>query len=108
MISPGNLLFAAEVLREQLEFRPGDELLPSLPLCHIAEQMASIHGPSVNGYCIACCERLEELPEALREVAPPSSWASRASGRRSSRAWKSACRKRRPANRRSSVGPRRP
>ena len=70
MISHGNLLFSAEVVREQLEFRPGDELVSYLPLCHIAEQMASIHGPSVNGYCIACCERLEELPEALREVRP--------------------------------------
>src|SRR5216683_2604184 len=70
MISHGNLLFAAEVAREQLQVGPEDELISYLPLSHIAEQMASLHGPSVNGYCVACCENLEELPEALREVRP--------------------------------------
>ena len=70
MISHANMLFSAEVVREQIEFRPGDELVSYLPLSHIAEQMASIHGPSVNGYCIACCEKLDELPEVLREVRP--------------------------------------
>ncbi|HKC59384.1 MAG TPA: long-chain fatty acid--CoA ligase [Myxococcales bacterium] len=70
MISHGNLLFAADVVREQLDIRPGDELVSYLPLSHIAEQMCSLHSPSVNGYCIACCEKLEELPEMLREVRP--------------------------------------
>jgi long-chain acyl-CoA synthetase len=70
MISHGNLLFAADVVRELLEVRPGDELVSYLPLSHIAEQMASLHSPAVNGYCIACCEKLEELPEVLREVRP--------------------------------------
>jgi long-chain acyl-CoA synthetase len=70
MISHANMLFSAEVVREQIEFRPGDELVSYLPLSHIAEQMASIHGPSVNGYSIACCEKLDELPEVLREVRP--------------------------------------
>jgi len=70
MISHGNLLFSAQTARQLMQVGPGDELISYLPLSHIAEQMASLHGPAVNGYGVSCCERIEELPEVLREVRP--------------------------------------
>ena len=60
----------AEAARGLMHLGPGDELISYLPLSHIAEQMASLHGPAVNGYCVSCCEQMEQLPEALREVRP--------------------------------------
>ena len=70
MVSHGNLLFSAQTGRRLMELGPDDELISYLPLSHIAEQMASLHGPAVNGYCVACCEQIERLPEALREIRP--------------------------------------
>jgi long-chain acyl-CoA synthetase len=70
MISHGNLLFSAQAARRLMQVGPGDELISYLPLSHIAEQMASLHGPAVNGYAVSCCEQIEQLPEVLREVRP--------------------------------------
>jgi len=70
MISHRNLLFAADTARRILEVLPGDEVLSYLPLSHIAEQMISLHAPAVIGFCVACCERLEDAPEVLREIRP--------------------------------------
>jgi long-subunit acyl-CoA synthetase (AMP-forming) len=70
MISHANLLFSAGTARQLMEVGPADELISYLPLSHIAEQMISLHGAAVNGYSIACCERLEQLPDVLREVRP--------------------------------------
>jgi long-chain acyl-CoA synthetase len=70
MISHANMLFSAGTARQLMEVGPADELISYLPLSHIAEQMISLHGPAVNGYSIACCERMEEVPEFLREVRP--------------------------------------
>jgi long-chain acyl-CoA synthetase len=70
MISHGNLLFSARAARQLMQAGPGDELISYLPLSHIAEQMASLHGPAVNGYGVSCCEQMEQLPEVLREVRP--------------------------------------
>ena len=70
MISHANLLFSAETAKKLLRVGGSDELISYLPLSHIAEQMLSLHGPAVNGYSIACCEQMEQLPEVLREVRP--------------------------------------
>jgi long-chain acyl-CoA synthetase len=70
MVSHGNLIFSAQTGRRLMDVGPGDELISYLPLSHIAEQMASLHGPAVNGYCVACCEQIDRLPEVLREIRP--------------------------------------
>ncbi|MDB5860013.1 MAG: long-chain fatty acid--CoA ligase, partial [Ramlibacter sp.] len=48
----------------------GDQLVSYLPLCHVAEQMFSIHIPVVSGAQVNFAESLRTIQEDLREIAP--------------------------------------
>jgi len=47
-----------------------DEVISYLPLSHIAEQVASLHGPMAFGACVWFAESMEKLGDTLREVRP--------------------------------------
>lgn len=47
-----------------------DEVISYLPLSHIAEQVASLHGPMAFGACVWFVESMEKLGDTLREVRP--------------------------------------
>jgi long-chain acyl-CoA synthetase len=70
MLSHRNLAAAAKVACETVGASGSDRSVSYLPLSHIAEQMLSLHVPAWGGGTLWCCERLEELPEVLREARP--------------------------------------
>jgi long-subunit acyl-CoA synthetase (AMP-forming) len=70
MLSHDNLVFTGEVLAKALGFDEDTVSLSYLPLSHIAEQMATIHGPLQAGGVVYFAESLEKLGENLREVRP--------------------------------------
>lgn len=70
MLSHENLSFTASMLREATDIQPGGRNLSYLPLSHIAEQMASIHGPITGGASVYFAESIEKLAENLKEVRP--------------------------------------
>ena len=80
MISHDNLMFVAETALHMLQaarsaLPPGaagqsDSGLSYLPLSHIAEQLLSLHLPALSGLSLTLCEKLEELPAALRNSRP--------------------------------------
>ncbi|MCL4699913.1 MAG: AMP-binding protein [Burkholderiaceae bacterium] len=61
---------AARGLNHMLGCRPGDELVSYLPLCHVAEQMFSIHIPVAVGATVNFAESLRTVQEDLRELSP--------------------------------------
>jgi long-subunit acyl-CoA synthetase (AMP-forming) len=70
MLTHGNLVAAAKVASETVGASGADRSVSYLPLSHIAEQMLSLHVPAWGGGTLWCCERLEDLPEILREARP--------------------------------------
>ena len=77
MLTHGSLLAAAKVGCDTVGASAAagtaagsDVSVSYLPLSHIAEQMLSIHVPALGGGILYCCEKLEELPEILREARP--------------------------------------
>lgn len=70
MLSHENLAWTAGVLRELTKIDSGGRTLSYLPLSHIAEQMASIHGPITGGAAVYFAESIEKVPENLKEVRP--------------------------------------
>jgi long-chain acyl-CoA synthetase len=71
MLSHHNLAWTAAQLANAAELTSEEEILLSyLPLSHIAEQLASIHGPLLFGIQVYFAESLEALPQNLREVRP--------------------------------------
>jgi long-chain acyl-CoA synthetase len=61
---------AARGLNSMLGCRQGDELVSYLPLCHVAEQMFSIHIPVLVGATVNFAESLRTVQEDLRELSP--------------------------------------
>ena len=70
MLSHDNLTWTAQVAIGLIEVTADDHAVSYLPLSHIAEQIASLHGPMAFGACVSFAESLEKLGEALREVRP--------------------------------------
>ena len=70
MLNHENLAWTAGVLRELTKIDSGGRTLSYLPLSHIAEQMASIHGPITGGAAVYFAESIEKVPENLKEVRP--------------------------------------
>jgi long-chain acyl-CoA synthetase len=70
MMSWRGLSCAARGLNSMLECGEGDQLVSYLPLCHVAEQMFSIHIPVVSGAQVNFAESLRTIQEDLREIAP--------------------------------------
>jgi long-chain acyl-CoA synthetase len=65
-----SLSAAAHGLNTQLGCADGDALVSYLPLCHMAEQMFSIHIPLTVGANVNFAESLRTIQEDLREIAP--------------------------------------
>jgi len=61
---------AARGLNSVLGCRHADELVSYLPLCHMAEQMFSIHIPVLVGATVNFAESLRTVQEDLRELSP--------------------------------------
>ena len=61
---------AARGLNSVLGCGPRDSLVSYLPLCHVAEQMFSIHIPLASGAVVNFAESLRTVQEDLRELAP--------------------------------------
>jgi long-subunit acyl-CoA synthetase (AMP-forming) len=70
MLSHDNLTWTAHTAIGVIGGRAEDEVISYLPLSHIAEQMASLHGPMAFGACVTFAESMEKLGETLREVRP--------------------------------------
>ena len=70
MMSWRGLGAAARGLNSMLGCRQGDELVSYLPLCHMAEQMFSIHIPVSVGATVNFAESLRTVQEDLRELSP--------------------------------------
>ncbi len=70
MLSHDNLTWTAQTAVSMIGAQAGENLVSYLPLSHIAEQIASLHGPIALGLCVSFAESMEKLGEALREVRP--------------------------------------
>ena len=70
MMTHDNLVWTAETLGVALDVTHEDCLLSYLPLSHIAEQVASIYGPMVTGFCCWFAESMDKLGDNLKEVRP--------------------------------------
>ncbi len=65
-----NVVFQLTKASEYLDARPGDRSLSFLPLCHIAERMATAFNPLAVGLVVHFPENPDTVPQDLREVAP--------------------------------------
>jgi long-chain acyl-CoA synthetase len=70
MLTHGNLLHAATTAVRVGGTGKDDVLVSYLPLSHIAEQIISIHAPTVAGGAVWFCDELERIVEVLREARP--------------------------------------
>jgi long-chain acyl-CoA synthetase len=70
MLTHENLAWTASVLRDLTKIEAGGRSLSYLPLSHIAEQMATIHGPITGGACVYYAESIEKIADNLKEVRP--------------------------------------
>lgn len=70
MLTHDNLTWTTRTAIGSIDVRPGDHYVSYLPLSHIAEQVAALHGPMAFGVCVNFAESMEKLGEALREVRP--------------------------------------
>ena len=70
MMSWRGLGAAARGLNSMLACKQGDELVSYLPLCHMAEQMFSVHIPVSVGATVNFAESLRTVQEDLRELSP--------------------------------------
>jgi long-chain acyl-CoA synthetase len=70
MLSHKNLAWTARILAQTTGMEPGGRGLSYLPLSHIAEQMASIHGPITVGGCVYYAESIEKIADNLKDCRP--------------------------------------
>ena len=70
MMSWRGLGAAAQGLNTMLACSERDSLVSYLPLCHVAEQMFSIHIPVLSGAVVNFAESLRTVQEDLRELSP--------------------------------------
>jgi len=70
MLTHRNLAFAAETAVRVAQTTPDDLLVSYLPLSHVAEQVISIHLPTMSGGAVWFCDELERLPDVLRAARP--------------------------------------
>ena len=70
MMANRNVVFQLTKAPEYLEVAPGDKALSFLPLCHIAERMASVFNPLAVGLVVHFPENNGTVFNDLREVAP--------------------------------------
>ncbi len=70
MLSHENLAWTARILAQTAAMESGGRSLSYLPLSHIAEQMASIHGPITIGSAVYYAESIDKVADNLKECRP--------------------------------------
>jgi long-subunit acyl-CoA synthetase (AMP-forming) len=70
MLSHDNLTWTAQTAVGLIGCTHEDQGISYLPLSHIAEQVASLHGPMAFGASVSFAESMDKLGESLREVRP--------------------------------------
>lgn len=70
MIANSNIVFQMTQARTYLNVVPGDKSLSFLPLCHIAERMATVFNPMAVGLIVHFPENAGTVMNDMREVAP--------------------------------------
>jgi long-chain acyl-CoA synthetase len=70
VLSHANLAWSATALSQSLKATSKDRVISYLPLAHVAEQMISVHSPTLVGFPIYFARSLDELSEHLKEVRP--------------------------------------
>src|SRR3989454_2425522 len=86
MLSGANLANAVVIAGQSFPATPAARLLSSLPLCHVAEKLFSIHIPVATGASANFAESVETVTQNLREVKPtiflgvPRIWEKIAAG----------------------------
>ena len=70
MLSHDNLTWTSNNAIGLIGGKEDDEVVSYLPLSHIAEQVASLHGPMAFGAGVTFAESMEKLGDTLREVRP--------------------------------------
>jgi long-chain acyl-CoA synthetase len=70
MISHRNVLAQARAAAEATGITGTDSVVSYLPLCHVAEQIFSVHLPLQLGMTVSFAEGIRTIQEDLREIAP--------------------------------------
>jgi long-chain acyl-CoA synthetase len=70
MISYGNINAMAEGSQRVFDCSETDSMLSYLPLCHVAEQIFTVHLPLAAGCVVNFAESLRTVQSDLREIAP--------------------------------------
>ncbi len=70
MLSQRYIIFQTYLAPDYLQFRPSDEVLTYLPLCHIAERVLSGWLPIAHGFTINFAENAETIAQNLQELSP--------------------------------------
>jgi len=70
MLSHQNLAWTSRILAQTASIEPGARILSYLPLSHIAEQMASIHGPVTVGGTVYYAESIDKIADNLKDCRP--------------------------------------
>ena len=70
MLTHDNLVWTAETVVVAASVNQNDSVVSYLPLSHIAEQVMSVYGPLVSGYCCCFAESMDKLGDNLRELRP--------------------------------------
>ncbi len=70
MLSHKNLVWTASCVRQIFKGRADDCSVSYLPLSHIAEQLVSVHLPTICGSSIYYAESIEKVADNLKEVQP--------------------------------------
>ncbi|GAB5549248.1 MAG: AMP-dependent synthetase/ligase [Sandaracinaceae bacterium] len=70
MLSHQNLAWTARILAQVASMETGGRSLSYLPLSHIAEQMASIHGPVTVGSAVYYAESIDKIADNLKDCRP--------------------------------------
>ncbi|MDQ3265732.1 MAG: long-chain fatty acid--CoA ligase [Myxococcota bacterium] len=70
MLSHRNLTWTSQKLAQAAELGEEEIVLSYLPLSHIAEQLATIHLPLVQGAQVYFAQSVEKMPENLKQVRP--------------------------------------
>lgn len=70
MLTHDNLVWTAETVTTAAGVDQEDSVVSYLPLSHIAEQVMSLYGPLVTGFCCCFAESMDKLGDNLRELRP--------------------------------------
>ncbi len=70
MLSHENLAWTATTMMSLADGNDRDVGLSYLPLSHIAEQLATVHGPITTGAAVYYAESIEKVADNIKEVRP--------------------------------------